>query len=124
MSRHIRNQGAYNRAVERGKRSWPGNATPAAGQEGQEVSIAWLVITLEHLAEEDFLADREPYRKALTEAVKLVRQHAPGNHAELAKLALGDVAVKAIIERAGLNTSRPDAIDKVRRLLMAAGAAE
>ena len=119
-NRHVRNQGAYNRAVERGKRSWPGHTgtTPA---EGQEVSIAWLVITLEHLVEEEFLAEHTSYRKALAEAVKLVRQHAPAYHAELAKLALGDTSIRAIIDRAGLKVSKPGDIEKVRRLLMAAG---
>lgn len=123
MPRHIRNPGAYNAAVERGKRSWPGN-TGAAPKEGAQVSLTWLVITLEHLVEEGFMADQPAYRKAVAEAAKLVRQHAPLNHEALAKLALGDTAVRAIIERAGLNASAPGAIEKVRRLLIAAGAGE
>lgn len=127
MIRPIHDRSAYYRAVDRAKR--PNyNAPPPAPKpaepapEPEAVSITWLLITLEHLAEEEALADKPAYHKALAEARKLVAQHTPANHEALAKLALGDTAIRALVEKAGLRVKTSGDIEKVRRLLMVAAA--
>lgn len=118
MRRHIRNPAAYNAAVERSMRPWPGGTKP----QPDEVSVTWTRVMLENLAAEDVLADKPTYLKALAEAARLVAQHEPVNLAALEKLALGDTAIRILVEKAGLKVKSASDLEKVRRLLLVAAA--
>lgn len=81
-----------------------------------------VAITTRQVAETIDLPLTPSQRAALLVAAKAVELHYPINLGALEKLALGDTAIRILVEKAGLKVKSASDLEKVRRLLLVAAA--